>query len=298
MSSVNVIPSAPEYTETLYPSNEITQISAEDFRLKKISDLQTELKNEADHYRQVAKKYKKTHNITHISAVGLDSLSAGLSSTTLATALTGFGIVASPALAGAAAVFGLLSAGFTVVSKRLERKVTKHEKIYTLALAKLNSVYELTSKALADNRISDSEFSIILRGVEKYHELKAAIRDGEKQTQISNKETQIQPPDLDKIKGEQRNQTRVSKKDRTTNRSLHGGKLVFSANLKRQDTPLLNISDPFLAETVEYWSTLNYSEDNLNFPSSQIWLNSLIRIDNKPFYYMSWFHAGVKDVKD
>ena len=73
-----------------------------------------------------------------------------------------------------------------------------------MALAKLNSVYELTSKALADNRISDSEFSIILREVEKYHELKAAIRDGEKQTQISNKETQIQPPDLDKIKGELR----------------------------------------------------------------------------------------------
>ena len=74
--------------------------------------------------------------------------------------------------------------------------------------------------------------------------------------------------------------------------------VVFPANLKRQDTPLLNISDPFLAETVEYWSTLNYSEDNLNFPSSQIWLNSLIRIDNKPFFYKSWFHAGVKDVKD
>ena len=78
----------------------------------------------------------------------------------------------------------------------------------------------------------------------------------------------------------------------------HGGKLVFSANLKRQDTPLLNISDPFLAETVEYRSTLNYSEDNLNFPSSQIWLNSLITIDNKPFFYKAWFHAGVKDVKD
>ena len=60
----------------------------------------------------------------------------------------------------------------------------------------------------------------------------------------------------------------------------HSGKLVFSANLKCQDTPLLNISDPFLAETVEYWSTLNYSEDNLSFPSSQIWLNSHIRINN------------------
>ena len=46
------------------------------------------------------KKYKRTHSITHISAVGLGSLSAGLSSGTLATALTGFGIVTSPALAG------------------------------------------------------------------------------------------------------------------------------------------------------------------------------------------------------
>ena len=75
MSSANVLPSSPEYAETgqqLYPTHEITQI----FRLKKISDLQTELTNEADHYRQVAKKYKRTHSTTNISAVGLGSVSA------------------------------------------------------------------------------------------------------------------------------------------------------------------------------------------------------------------------------
>ena len=140
--------------------------------------------------------------MTHLSAVGLGSLSAGLSSATLTKALTGFGIVASPALAGVATVFGLLSAGFTVMSKRLERKVTKHEKIYTLALAKRNSVSELVSKALTDKKISDSEFSIILREVQKYHELKAAIRTGDKKTQTGNKEAQM--PDLDKLKGELR----------------------------------------------------------------------------------------------
>ena len=179
MSSANVLPSAPEYAETeqqLYATHEITQINAEDFRLKKISDLQTELSNEADHYRQVAKKFKKTHSMTHLSAVGLGPVSAGLSSATLATALTGFGVVASPALAGVAAVFGLFSAGLTVVSKRFGRKGTKHEKIYTLALAKQNSVAELVSKALEDKRISDSEFSIIFREVQKYHELKAEIK--------------------------------------------------------------------------------------------------------------------------
>ena len=77
------------------------------------------------------KKYKKTHSFTHISAVGLGSLSAGLSSATLATALTGFGIVASPVLAGVATVLGLFSVGFAVIRKKLERKVTKHEKINT-----------------------------------------------------------------------------------------------------------------------------------------------------------------------
>ena len=196
-TSTNVLPSTPEYAETLYPMQEISQINAEDFRLRKISDLQTELNNEADHYRQVAKKYKRTHSLTHIPAVGLGSLSAGLSSATLATALTGFGIVASPALAGVATVFGLLSTGFTLVSKRLERKVTKHEK-------KLNSVTELVSKALTDKKITDSEFSIILREVQKYHELKAAIRNGVKNKTIENKKTQTQAPDIDKLKGELR----------------------------------------------------------------------------------------------
>ena len=89
-----------------------------------------------------------------------------------------------------------------MVSKRLERKVTKHENIYTLAVEKQNSVAEQVSKALTDKRISDSEFSIILREVQKYHELKAAIRDGVKKTKTENKEPQM--PDLDKLKGELR----------------------------------------------------------------------------------------------
>ena len=88
------------------------------------------------------------------------------------------------------------------MSKRLERKVTKHKKIYTLALAKQNSVSELVSKALTDKKISDSEFATILREVQKYHEFKAKIRDGAKKTKTENKEAQT--PDLDKLKGELR----------------------------------------------------------------------------------------------
>ena len=134
-------------------------------------------------------------------------MTVGLSSGALATALTGFGIVASPTLAGVATVRGLASVGFAATSKRLERKVTKHKKIYTLALAKRNSVNELVSKALTDKSISDVEFRIIFREVEKYHELKAAIRDGVPQT-TKNAETQTQAPDLKRLKNELRKEVK------------------------------------------------------------------------------------------
>ena len=206
---MNVIPSAPSYNDgqPLYPTHELTQLNAEDFRLKKINDLLKELSDEAEHYRQVAKKYKRSRSIVHTSAVGLGSLSVGLSSGALAIALTGFGIVASPALAGVATVCGIASVGFAAASKRLERKVTKHEKIYKLALAKRNSVNELVSKALADKQISDVEFHIITREVERYHELKAEIRAGVTKT-TNEIATQTQAPDLEKLNEELRKEVK------------------------------------------------------------------------------------------
>ena len=212
-TNMNVLPSAPAYNEAqpLYPTHELDQLNAEDFRLKKINDLLKELSDEAEHYRQVAKKYKRSHSIVHTSAVGLGTLSGGLSSGALATALTGVGIVASPALAGIATLCGLVSVGFAVASKRLNRKVTKHKKIYTLALAKRNSVNELVSQALADKQISDVEFRIITREVEKYHELKAEIRKGGggKPAVTSEADTQTQGPDLEKLKEELRKEVKL-----------------------------------------------------------------------------------------
>ena len=214
-TNMNVLPSAPEYeghtSQPLYPMGEIAQLNAEDFRLKKINDLLKELSDEVEHYRQVAKKYKRSHSMVHTSAVGLGSLSVGLSSGALATALTGFGIVASPALAGVATLCGLASVGFAATSKRLERKVTKHEKIYTLAQAKRNSVNELVSQALADKQISDIEFRIITREVEKYHELKAEIRagGGGKPAVTLEAATQTQGPDLEKLKEELRKEVKL-----------------------------------------------------------------------------------------
>ena len=107
-------------------------------------------------------------------------------------------LLQAPRLPIVATVCGIGSVGFAAASKRLERKVAKHEKIYTLALAKRNSVNELTSKALEDKSISDAEFRIISREVERYHELKAEIRAGVTKT-TNDVATQTQAPDLEKL---------------------------------------------------------------------------------------------------
>ena len=66
----------------------------------------------------------------------------------------------------------------------------------------------------------------------------------------------------------------------------HGGKLLFQGNLKKQDIPLLDIREPFLREIAEQWTNINFTEKNLDFNSSCIWHNSLIRIESRPPFFL------------
>ena len=77
-----------------------------------------------------------------------------------------------------------------------------------------------------------------------------------------------------------------------------GGKLLILGNLKQRDAKQLVIQDPFVKEVIECWTTINYREKNLKFESAFIWHNSLITIEKKPFFYQSWFNAGVQKVVD
>ena len=58
MSSANVLPSAPP-AEPLYPD---LAAPAENVRLQKINEIAKTLDLEVDHYRLVAKKYKRRKN--------------------------------------------------------------------------------------------------------------------------------------------------------------------------------------------------------------------------------------------
>ena len=59
-----------------------------------------------------------------------------LSSSGLAAALSGIGIIAGLPLAGLAALFGSISISFIFKSKKLNSKITKHEKTISIAEAK------------------------------------------------------------------------------------------------------------------------------------------------------------------
>ena len=79
----------------------------------------------------------------------------------------------------------------------------------------------------------------------------------------------------------------------------HGGKALFQGNLNSEDVPLLKLHNDFIEEIVQIWSHINYTADEeQDFGNSCIWYNCLIRIDHLPFFYKSWFDAGVKQAKD
>lgn len=186
MSHENVLPSAPPEKggtpacEGLYPA---LPTEPHNFRLTKICDIQRELESEIKHYCKVRKKYKRAHSIAHGISVATASLSVFLSGSSLTTSLTGVGILVGAPLAGCSAVFGVVSAGSTALSCHLSRKNSKHEKTITLAMSKQNSVSEFVSKVSSDGKISDLEFNLILRELERYNSLKADLRRGDFKTE-------------------------------------------------------------------------------------------------------------------
>ena len=76
----------------------------------------------------------------------------------------------------------------------------------------------------------------------------------------------------------------------------HNAKLTFTGNLKIDDIPFLQLEDPFSKELIEIWSNVSFKKELNNFSQMPIWYNSLIRINNKPFYYRNWCLADIRPV--
>ena len=151
------------------------------FRLKKINDIQRILEQERDARQSLTKKYRKVSSgLSHADTIlltvslGLGAAGVGLLST----------IVAAPyviMIEATALGTGLLSIVGKQINKRMIRKAEKHERIKTIAEAKLNTINDLISKALNDNHVSQEEFTLISEELTKYRQMKEEVRAKTKQ---------------------------------------------------------------------------------------------------------------------
>ena len=162
-----IYPQLPESGDSQNPS---------DFRLQKSCDALNKIEKELKHYECVRKKYNRVRGIFTKAGIGTATLSVILCGSGITTALTGFGVVVGVPLGSIGGLFGLVSVGCAVASKRLSNKVSKHEQTVALAKAKMNTISDLVSKAMNDKNITDREFSLILGEVQKFENLKQSIR--------------------------------------------------------------------------------------------------------------------------
>lgn len=163
--------------EYLYPKLEATAPeTGHVYRLKKVSEIQKSIEDERDRRASLSKKYHRGVRIINAVDDVLIITTMGLGASGVALLST---IVAAPfviAMESAALGAGVLSLIGGQVNKKLALKAEKHEKIKTLAEAKLNTISDHISKALTDNELSDQEYSMILGELEKFHNMKKEIR--------------------------------------------------------------------------------------------------------------------------
>ena len=185
MSAQNVLPPSA-------PPEQIYHDLPSDFRMRKINEISATIHGEENHYRAVAKKYKRAKKFVNYGAGGTSVLSAVFSNTSFGSAISVIGLPATIPLGGVAGGFALVSSGLIVASKKLDSKIKKHQEIVTLALAKRDTVDRLLSKALTNNNVSDDEFQNIMAEFSQYNVLKAAVR-----AKLTRKPSR---PNIDKIK--------------------------------------------------------------------------------------------------
>ena len=146
------------------------------YRLQKINEIQAFLEKEVPTREALSKKYFRAARI-------VDNVDTGLIAITLGGGAGGIGLLSTVIAASAVIVIEevTLFTGFlSIIGKYSVKKSTfkaeKHEKIKTIASAKLDTIASHVSIALSDNKVTDEEFRLILEELEKYKVMKEEVR--------------------------------------------------------------------------------------------------------------------------
>ena len=167
------------YSEKIYPeipSAPPDHLEPQDYRLRKIDEVEKFLRKEIEARDRLAKKFKRRATASTISDTSIVTAVTLLGFASVATLSTGVGTPISVVLVSAGILLGLGSGVIHKTQKIFESKAKNHEKIKTLAESKLDSISELVSKAIENANISHEEYRFILKEVEHYRVMKEQIR--------------------------------------------------------------------------------------------------------------------------
>ena len=179
-----------EVKENLYPRLPTAppEDQGQGYRLQKINEIQTFLEKEVETREALSKKYFRAARIVDNVDKVLIMITLGGGARGVALLST---IIATPAviaIEGVALFTGLLSMIGKYSVKKATSKAEKHEKIKTIASAKLDTIASHISKALNDNKVTDEEFQLILEELEKYKVMKEEVRSKTKKKIVTETE--------------------------------------------------------------------------------------------------------------
>ena len=157
-------------------------------RLQKINEIQAFLEKEVATREALSKKFFRAARI-------VDNVDTVLITITIGGGAGGIGllstVIAAPAVIAieeVALFTGILSIIGKHSVKTFTSKAEKHEKIKTIASAKLDTIASHVSKALRDNKVIDEEFQLILEELEKYKVMKEEVRSKTKKKIVTETE--------------------------------------------------------------------------------------------------------------
>ena len=135
--------------------------TGDNFRLKQCADWLSYLEKDLQDRENIYKKYKRARSALLNVSSGSGTLSVALCGGGLGTGLTGVGLPVSVALGAVGGVCALTSVVTASLAKIISKNVSKHEKTVSVCQAKINTIKDIVSKALTDNKISHEEFLLV-----------------------------------------------------------------------------------------------------------------------------------------
>lgn len=160
-NNVSIYPNTNELDESNVPHDDnkesVISDKAQDFRLSRITQIQSVFESEAVKYEKLRRKTKVLFNSLNSLGTGAQATSIALATTTIGLTATGIGIPIAIPFAVTTIASGALATGINFALKKLTNKIEKYNKIEALANSKLSSVSHIISKALNDGDISAIE---------------------------------------------------------------------------------------------------------------------------------------------